>query len=322
MIIRFLVAISFTLHLLSCGKDPPKTEASTNQKKQIVSQNIPVYDGKRAFEYLVTQTTFGPRNPGSQGHRKCLNYLQGELQQYADAINLQPFTHQGYDGEILNLTNIISSFNLNATTRILLVAHWDTRPRADENPDSSKRNQPILGANDGASGVAVLLEIARHLKTTPPSVGVDMLFTDGEDYGKEGDNKNYLLGARYFASNLPKGFNPVFGILLDMVGDKQFELLKEPNSQKFAPDVVELVWSTARELGVYQFTNGVQQDVLDDHIPLNQAGIRTIVLIDFDYPDTSNRYWHTTEDTPDKCSPESLEAVGKVLMHIIYTQPS
>ncbi|MBI4548025.1 MAG: M28 family peptidase [Ignavibacteriae bacterium] len=322
MIVRLLVVLSLAFQLLSCSREPPKPQAPATQQHRIIPQSIPVFDGRRAFDYLVAQTKFGHRNPGSEGHRKCLNYLHQELLQYADAVNLQPFTHQGYDKEVLHLTNIIASFNLNATTRILLVAHWDTRPRADEDPDSTKHNQPIIGANDGASGVAVLLEIARHLKTTPPSVGIDILLTDGEDYGNEGDNGNYLLGARYFAKNLPSGFQPVFGILLDMVGDKQLELLKESNSIKFAPDVVELIWSTARELGVHQFTDAVQQEVLDDHIPLSQAGIRTVDLIDFDYPDSSNRYWHTTEDTPDKCSPESLEAVGKVIMHIIYTQPS
>ena len=310
--------------LLSCTREQPKPSVTTQAMKpqQVIESSIPAFDGKKAYEYLKAQTNFGPRSPNSAGHQKCLEYLQHELQQYADAVNLQPFVETGYNGETLNFNNIIASFNLQATTRILLIAHWDTRPRADQDKDKKKRNQPILGANDGASGVAVLLEIARHLKSNPPTVGIDMLLVDGEDYGKEGDTKNYLLGARYFAKNLPQGFAPAFGILLDMVGDKELELRKEKYSLKYAPDIVELVWSTAHELNVTQFSWETQDWATDDHLPLNEAGIKTIDLIDFNYPDKTNRYWHTTEDTPDKCSPESLEAVGIVLIQVIYKYSS
>ncbi|MDI6766512.1 MAG: M28 family peptidase [Bacteroidota bacterium] len=281
--------------------------------------NIPKFDGIQAFAYLKSQTDFGARVPGSDAHKKCLNYLHLELQKYADGVTLQPFKHIGYSTETIQMTNIIASFNLKATTRILLLAHWDCRPFADQDPNPKNQTKPVLGANDAASGVAVLLEIARHLKQTPPKVGVDILFTDGEDYGKEGDLKNYLLGAKYFSKNLPQGFKPVFGILLDMVGDSQLEILKEPYSIKYAPDIVELVWSTAKKLNIYQFVDDVRQyGVIDDHLPLNEVGIKTINIIDFAYPDESNSYWHTMEDTPDKCSPESLEAVGKVILHVIY----
>ena len=279
---------------------------------------VPAFSATSAFDYLVAQTNFGPRNPGSIGHRNCLNYLQTELQKYTDAVNLQAFTLKGYGSEVLHLTNVIASFNPQSTTRILLLAHWDTRPRADQESDPKKRATPIIGANDAASGVAVLLEIARQMKTTPPPVGVDILLVDGEDYGNERDHDYYFLGAKYFAEHLPPGFAPSFAILLDMVGDKQLELMKEPNSVASAPDIVNLVWTTAKDLGVAQFSDAMQSAVLDDHIPLNSAGIRTIDLIDFHYPDESNKYWHTTEDTPDKCSPESLEAVGTVLLHVIY----
>jgi glutaminyl-peptide cyclotransferase len=219
---------------------------------------------------------------------------------------------------LLHYTNIISSFNLEATTRILLLAHYDSRPWADEEPDSALHSTPVPGANDGASGVAVLLEIARQMKSAPPAVGVDILFTDGEDYGRHRDPDGFLHGARYFASHLPAGYHPVFGILLDMVGDAELELRKEQFSLEFAPDVVDLVWSAAGALGVFQFTDRVQGRVTDDHLPLNRAGIPTIDIIDFDYPDETNRYWHTLQDTPDKCSPESLGAVGRVLLKVLY----
>jgi len=227
---------------------------------------------------------------------------------------------QGYAKEQLNMTNVIASFNSAATKRVIFIAHWDTRPRADQEKDTKKQNTPILGANDGASGVAVLLEMARLFKITPPPIGVDILFVDGEDYGKEGDSEWYLLGARHFAKHLQPGYAPVFGVLLDMVGDKTLELKRERYSVKYAPDIVDLVWSTARELGVAQFTDEYQSWVMDDHLPLNEVGIKTIDLIDFAYPDTSNRYWHTSQDTPDKCSAESLEAVGKVLTTVVFRQ--
>ena len=319
---HILLTITTAFFLLSCAKEPPKPQTPQTKPPQIGQANIPVFDGKKAFEYLISQTNFGPRTPASTAHQQCLNYLQLEMQKYADATNLQEFTYSGYNGETLTMTNIISSFNLHATSRILLIAHWDSRPRSDQEKNPKNRSKPILGANDGASGVAILMEIARHLKSSPPAIGIDMLFVDGEDYGKEGDNKSYLLGSKYFAKHLPSGFAPAFGIVLDMVGDKSLEISKERYSLKYAPDIVELVWSTAKELRIEQFTDDIQNYVIDDHLPFNEVGIKTIDLIDFNYPDESNRFWHTTEDTPDKCSPESLEAVGKVLMQVIYAHPS
>lgn len=311
---HFLIVLILQLTSMHCGSERPKPVPITEQK--IIPQMVvPIFDKNKAFSYLTAQTDFGPRVVSTTAHAQCLQYLQIELTKYAEEVDLQPFSHTGYDGKLLTMTNVIASFNLKATKRILLIAHWDSRSMADEDTDSKKRNQPVPGANDGASGVSVLLEIARNLKTSPAQIGIDMLFSDGEDFGKENDFENYLLGTRYFANNLPKGFTPMFGILLDMVGDKELEISKEPNSLEYAPDVVELVWSAARELGIYQFSDNTQRPVLDDHIPLNKVGIKTIDLIDFEYP-----YWHTTEDTPDKCSPESLEAVGKVLMYVIYRQ--
>lgn len=284
------------------------------------SVSVPAFDGSSAFKFLTTQTGFGPRDPGSQGHRNCKDYLQSELQRYADAVNLQPFTELGYDKQPVMMWNIIASFNSKATSRILLMAHWDTRPWADQDPDATKRGLPIIGANDGASGVAVLMEIARHLKVQPPAVGVDIVLVDGEDFARE--NSHYLRGSKYFARHLPEGYRPLFGIVLDMVGDRQLELAKEKHSLSYAPDIVELVWAAARSLNVDQFVEKTQSAVTDDHLPLIEAGIKAIDIIDFDYPDNTNRYWHTMQDIPENCSIESLEAVGKVLMTVIYNHPS
>ncbi|MER3525390.1 MAG: hypothetical protein C4326_15450 [Ignavibacteria bacterium] len=318
---RFFLLVLLTVVSFQCVNDKPKlTRSSSSAPAQPVATTPPpAFNGTRAFEYLVKQTSFGPRNPNSPGHRACLDYLAATLRQYADEVQLQPFTAQGYN-EVLALTNIIARFNPQATSRILLCAHWDTRPRADNDTNVRRRDQPILGANDGASGVAVLLEIASLLKQHPPAIGVDIVLFDGEDYGSEGDLDKYFLGARYFSSTKPPDYNPRFGILLDLVGDAFLDLPKEYHSVQYAPDIIDLVWKKARELGYPQFIDAVGEAVNDDHVPLNQAGIKTINIIDFNYPDPTHRFWHSHNDTPEHCSAESLEAVGTVVMHVIYTQ--
>jgi hypothetical protein len=305
--------------LASCTGDrskdvqrPPKVAPSAQ------ATSAPIFSGEEAFAYLTAQTDFGPRNPNSAGHVNCLNYLLGELQRFADAVNRQDFTHTGPRGETIRLTNIIASFNLDATNRVMLAAHWDTRPWADHDSEPSKRDKPIIGANDGASGVAVLLELAKLLRQNPPPIGVDMLLFDGEDGGENNDLTRFALGSKYFAAHKSPTFNPRYGILIDMIGDAQLEIKKEQNSLRYARDVVEYVWSAAQRLGLREFVSETGPNVYDDHIPLNEAGIKTIDLIDFDYPDRSNRYWHTSEDTPDKCSPASLQTIGSLLVHLIY----
>jgi Zn-dependent M28 family amino/carboxypeptidase len=288
---------------------------------------IPRFDGKRSFDYLKAQTAFGPRNPGSASHERCKDYLAQELRRFTTAVNLQQFSHTGYRGERYTMTNIIASFNLQATQRIMLCAHWDTRPEADMEHDRAKRSLPILGANDGASGVAVLLELARLFQHTPPPVGIDIVFFDGEDFGRSGDLESYFLGSRYFVKTKAPSFNPRCAILLDLVGDKNMLLPKEGYSVRFAPEVVRLIWEIAGELGVSQFLDSVGGMIEDDHIPLNSAGIPTVNIIDLDLvggstPNPERNYWHTLQDTPDRCSPESLEAVGKVLTHLLYAKSS
>jgi glutaminyl-peptide cyclotransferase len=233
-------------------------------------------------------------------------------------VNRQEFTHTGARGEQIWLTNIIASFDLAANNRVMLCAHWDTRPWADQDKDPKKRDKPILGANDGASGVAVLLQLAKLMKQSRPPIGVDIVLFDGEDLGQKNDLTNFALGSKYFAAHKAATFNPRYSILLDMIGDAELEIPKEPNSLRFAPEVVQYVWSTAENLGLKEFTEDTSPDIYDDHIPLNEAGIKTIDLIDFNYPDRTNRYWHTSEDTPDKCSPVSLQVVGTLLVHLIY----
>ncbi len=318
--LAFILIVSL---LGGCSQERPQPQTSTRPAAEPAATTMPSpprFDGQAAFALLLKQTSFGPRNPNSAGHKACLDFLAKTLGTLADRVELQRFTHQGY-GEVLELTNVFARFKPEASSRILLLTHWDTRPRAERDENKQRRDQPILGANDGASGTAILLHLASLLKQAPPAIGVDLLCVDGEDYGKEGDNALYLLGSRYFVSSgKPAGYAPRFGILLDMVGDTYLEIPREQNSVRDAPDIVDLVWNTAHNLGIHQFIDDPGEYVIDDHLPLNEAGIKTIDIIDFDYPDPTNRYWHTTQDTPEHCSAESLEAVGTVVTTVLYTQ--
>lgn len=269
------------------------------------------FDGERAFILLKEQCNFGPRHPGSEGHAKTRKYLLDKLSELTDFVKTQDFVHPDQSVE-LQLTNIIASFQPDKKKRVLLCAHWDTRPFADKDPDSTLRGQPVPGANDGASGVAVLLEIARIIPLEEPNWGVDIVLFDGEDGGKEGDQLGYCLGSTHFAGNLG-GYRPEFGILLDMIGDKELTVYKEGYSYSYARRYVDLIWSKAKDLKLSCFKDSVKHMVYDDHVPLLNAGIPTVDLIDFDYP-----YWHTTSDTPDKCSPESLQKIGDLILEVLY----
>jgi len=299
-----VVIFSFLVCCLSCG------------------QKVPEFDGNRAFAYLTVQTDFGPRNPGSEGHKKCLDYLVAELKKYADMVNTQPFVfNDTFTNQTFELTNIIASFNLNPKNnqRILLLSHWDTRPRAEEDPDAAKRNTPISGANDGASGVAVLLEIASILKNNPPNIGVDILLVDGEDYGdsRVNDLDYYFLGSRYFTKTMGT-YRPKFAILLDMVGSKNAQFYIEGYSNEYASDYAKQIWKKAETLGFKPFVSKIGPHISDDHWIFNQAGIPSVDIIDINQYSINYVHWHTTADTPEQCSPATLAMVGTVVLHIIY----
>lgn len=278
------------------------------------TSTVPVFDDKSAFKYLVKQCDFGPRNPGSNGYFKCRDFLINTLKSYADEVSTQAFEFSyGKPSKTLTATNIIAKFQPKKTDRILLCAHWDTRPWADKDSMPKNVSLPILGANDGASGVAVLLEIARLLHQKKPLLGIDIVLFDGEDAGLAGTDQGWIQGSTFFVNNLNPVNYPRFGILLDMIGDADLSIYKEAYSWENARPIVEIVWNQAAELGIKEFKPQTQYAILDDHLPFLKAGIPCIDLIDFDYP-----YWHTMEDTPDRCSPASLGKTGKLLVNIIY----
>ena len=272
------------------------------------------FDGEAAFGYVETQMAFGPRVPNSEGHRRTGDWILAQLQARADSVEVQEFGHVTVDGELLQLRNFIGRFRPDLPDRILYVAHWDTRPRADRSANLGQQRMPVPGANDDASGVAVLLGVADALVRTPPTVGVDLLFVDGEDYGDFSAGDDVLLGSRHYAATLDPSALPLFAVVWDMVGDRDLQIYQEGNSVAGAPEVVDRVWARARELGYGSvFRDRVGYNMTDDHVPLLEAGVRAIDVIDFD----DVPWWHTTEDTIDKVSAESLKIVGDVAVALL-----
>ncbi len=271
------------------------------------------FEASKAFEYLRTQVGFGTRIPNTPPHERMAAWLDSLLRVRADTLIVQSWTHVTAAGDSLPLRNFVARFNPRATTRILFLAHWDTRPRSD-GPNSKNSKAPVPGANDGASGVAVLLGVADALKREPPAIGVDLLFDDGEDYGDFNQHPaDVLIGARYYAAHQPPGPTPKYAVLFDLVADKDLQIYQEGNSLTGAPEVVELVWSTARKLGKQGvFIPSSKHTLTDDHVELQKAGIKAIDVVDFDYP-----AWHTPDDTIDKVSAASLQVVGDVAMALI-----
>ena len=289
---------------------PIKPAVTTPATPVAVKTDRPFFDENKAWTHLVKQCDFGPRPVGSEAHRKTLAYIVTEMKKYADKTVEQNFTYKG-----LPLTNVIGVFNPESPKQVLILTHWDTRPRAEQELEPANQKKPIIGASDGASGTAVLLELARNLKEKKPDVGVILLFVDGEDYGDFAKDEGVLLGAKYFAKN-HDGYHPDYGILLDMVGDKDLDIYRETQSENYAPGTNNKVFNIAAELGYGKYIiNRLETNVTDDHIPLCQAGIPTIDLIDFNY-----KYWHTLDDIPANCSAKSLGIVGNLVAEVIYRE--
>jgi len=240
---------------------------------------------------------------------ECVPELRGR----ADTVIVQEIRHVTHRGDTLHLRNFFARFRPQASERVLFLAHWDTRPMADQAANLAQQRMPVPGANDGASGTALLLGVADALKARPPAGGVDLLFVDGEDYGNFADTNDVLIGSRWFAAHLPPGYQPLYAVLFDMVGDKDLQIFEEAQSVAFAPEVVQRVWRVAADRGhEHQFVPGVKYPLTDDHVSLQKVGIHAIDVVDFDYP-----YWHTTEDTIDKVSAESLQIVGDVAVALV-----
>ena len=285
------------------------------------NSNVPIFDEDHAFEYLLTQCKFGPRNPGSDGYYACREFLISELKGYTDEVIIQDFSYQEKKkNNSYEMQNIIARFNPDAEFQTIISAHWDTRPWADQDVNFNLHEQAIIGANDGASGVAVLLELAKVLAQNPPPIGVNLIFFDGEDLGISGQNPSYCQGSKYFSENLPIP-RPNEAINLDMVGDKQLSIPIERYSLEFHPKLVRYLWDRAKVMELDAFVGRVEYAIYDDHVLMNDVGgIPSVDLIDFRYPNSYTNYWHTMNDIPENCSKESLGQVGKLMLDYIFNR--
>ena len=270
------------------------------------------FDEAAAWRHLEAQVAFGPRIPGSAGHAATLAYLREHLEACADVVSVDTFDGIcALDSTAMTLHNVVAVFRPDAKRRLLFGAHWDTRPYADRDPDESRRRDPVPGANDGASGAAVLLEVASALQGAPPAIGIDLVFFDGEDCGVESDPDSWALGSQRFVAANP-GYRPAYAVVVDMVGRDGMVLPKEGNSVAAAGALTHAVWREAARLGEPAFVDSVARPVWDDHIAFLKAGIPAVDLIDFDDP-----HWHTVSDLPEHCAPASLGQVGRVLLALV-----
>ena len=322
-----IIGLILFLFLISCTREPKKeVPAETKPERVIV---VPTFSADSAYAYVKAQVDFGPRVPLTQAHANCAEYLVAQLNRYADSVIVQKGMVTTFDNKNILCKNIIAQFNPQQKRRVLLCAHWDTRPWSDS--DTIRKDEPNDGANDGASGVAVLIEVARLLNQNKPAIGIDIIMLDVEDYGQPDNSpfrkkeNTYALGTQYWAKNLHvSNYYAEYGILLDMVGAKNAIFARELYSLQFASSVVTKVWNTAHQIGYsdyFIFRDGGA--IMDDHYYINTlANIPCIDIIQFD-PTTKSgfgSYHHTHADNMDIIDKNTLKAVGQTLLQVIYTE--
>lgn len=331
---RILLILGVLLVFAGCENEKKPTQTVQKQEKKNVV--VPAFVGDSAYYFVKKQCNFGPRVPESEAHQQCADWMIETLRGYADTVFVQDFRTRIYNERGIDGKNIIASFNPNAKKRIIVAAHWDSRPYADNDPDEANWQKPIDGANDGASGCGVMMEMARVMKThrIADNIGIDLIFFDLEDYGapKWADESLHTdlawgLGSQYW-SKKPHvgGYSAYYGILLDMVGASNPRFPKEYYSQSNASWVVNKVWRTARDMGYDEyFTNELGDPINDDHIyMMHYAGIPTIDMIhligDEDRTSCFFPYWHTMNDNIDCIDAKTLQMVGNVVMKVIYNE--
>jgi Zn-dependent M28 family amino/carboxypeptidase len=297
----------------ACSGDAQKGNAA--QRESASAATSTGFSGAAAYDYAKAQVAFGPRVPGTPAAKQAGDWIIRQMRARADTVIVQSFTHTTADGKKLALRNILARFRPDLKERVLYLTHWDSRPISESAATEAERKMPVPGANDGASGVGMFVALGDVLKKTKPNVGVDLLFTDGEDYGQFGPPEvDVLIGSKYFATHLPSpDYKPLYGVLWDMIGDKDLRIPYEMYSFQQAPDVVSRVWQTASDLGHADvFVQESGGEVIDDHVPLLNAGLRVIDVIDLTYPPH-----HTPQDTMDKISAKSLATVGDIAAALV-----
>lgn len=328
---RLSILILAVAGLFACGGEKTSSEQTAEQAPPALVKSAD-FNADSAFQFVQKQVDFGPRVPGTAQHKACGDYLVASLKKYGLQVTEQTFKDTTFDGKILNGRNIIGSFNPTAAKRILLAAHWDSRPFSDQ--DSVVKNKPVLAANDGASGVGILLEVARTLsaQSAKPEIGVDIIFFDLEDWGSSESEQTtmehggFCLGSQYWAANKHiSNYTAYFGILLDMAGAKGATFFKEAYSLQLASDVVRQVWTTASRLGFSNyFIDEAGPGITDDHVPVNQVGHIPMIDIIHTRPNNMNKtffdQWHTAHDTMENIDPKTLKAVGQTLVQVLYQE--
>lgn len=324
---RYTVFILLLLAFSSCKKNSDTTTSTSAP-----SVEVPRFNADSAYAYVQKQVDFGPRVPNTEPHRQAAVWLEQQLKSAGANVTIQSFKAPSFDGKTLELKNIIASFNPDKQKRIMLAAHWDTRPFADK--DSLKRDAPFDGANDGGSGVGVLLEIARNLKATPTRAGVDIVLFDGEDWGEKNSEGGrvpiheslddwWCLGSQHWSNNKHKpNYRPYYGILLDMVGAKNARFFREGHSMQYAPRIVDKVWGAAATLGYSDFFVPADVGALtDDHLFVNEiAKIPMIDIIQYEANKGWGDYHHTTNDNMNVIDKTTLSVVGTTVMYVIYNE--
>lgn len=325
-------SVTFLLMFTACSseKTTPETELPLNMTADSVKKPsfyVPDFSSDTAYNYIEKQVGFGPRVPGTLAHEKCKNYLVSELKRFGADVTVQQAPAVTFDGHRIILKNIIAEFEPEKQNRVLLFAHWDTRPFADQ--DNKDRYKPIDGANDGGSGVGVLLEMARLMAAKRPNVGVDIIFFDAEDWGDTshfgGVADSYCLGSQYWAKNMHKpNYAPKYGILLDMVGGKDAMFVWEEHSVKSANSLLQKVWLTADDLGYGKFfRNYTRTGVIDDHYYIMKStSIPVIDIINFNLEAgfSFGTTWHKHSDNMENISKETLKAVGQTVLTVVYSE--
>lgn len=328
---NIVLIVITTIFLQTSCNNLPKSQNTSKDKadKKIVS--IPEFNADSAYYFVQKQVSFGPRVAGNESHTKCATWLTQQLKKYSDTVIVQHFKARTYDKITRNGTNIIASFKPEEPKRILLMAHWDSRPFADHDSDEANHSTPIDGANDGASGTGVLLEMARLFAKTSPSAGIDIILFDLEDWGPPTQMNLYKddywgLGSQYW-SNQPHvyGYEASFGILLDMIGAENPTFRKEYFSKLYARYITDLVWETASDLGYDEyFLDEDGPAINDDHVFVNRiAKIPSIDIIHLQSSNASTSFfdhWHTTNDNMENISKESLEIVAHVVLTVVYNE--
>jgi len=307
----------------SCGEENKPNDIITEKPVAMPVVQAPAFNADSAYFYTEKQVSFGPRIPNTSAHMRCADYLAQSFRKFGATVIEQDFQAKTFDGKMLRSKNIIASINPSATKRILLAAHWDTRPWSDE--DSKEPNKTFDGANDGASGAGILMELARTIQQTEkkPSVGIDIILFDAEDYGKSGYDDSYCLGSQYWAKNKHvANYSAYYGILLDMAGGKGARFNKEGVSMEYAPSIVNKVWDQASALGYNQyFIHQVAGNITDDHYYVNKyAKIPMIDIIDYDPGAGFGDYWHTQQDNMSVIDKNTLKAVGQTLLQTLYSE--